>query len=132
MLTVNPRELARAAGTTSDEVDDDPVAVAADVARRSQVVVLCGGTAKHVVTPDGDAWVVEGGGPGPAASGSGDVQAGIITGLLARGAEPAQAAAWAGYVHARCGERLAATTGRVGYLARELPGEVPAVLAELA
>jgi NAD(P)H-hydrate repair Nnr-like enzyme with NAD(P)H-hydrate dehydratase domain len=95
-------------------------------------VVLCGGTAKHLVTPDGQAWVVEGGGPGLAASGSGDVQAGILAGLLARGVEPAQAAAWAGYVHARCGERLAAAIGPLGYLARELPAQVPRVLAELA
>lgn len=132
VLTVNPDELARTAGITPEEVTSDPVAAAATVARRSRVVVLCGGTVKHLVTPDGDAWTVEGGGPGLASSGSGDVQAGILGGLLARGAEPAQAAAWAGYLHARCGERLAATIGRLGYLARELPGQVPAVLAELA
>jgi NAD(P)H-hydrate repair Nnr-like enzyme with NAD(P)H-hydrate dehydratase domain len=65
-------------------------------------------------------------------SGSGDVQAGIVSGLLARGADPAQAAVWGGYVHARTGERLAAAVGLVGYLARELPGQVPAVLGELA
>lgn len=132
VLTANPVELARVAGTTTEEVTGDPVAVAASVARRSRVVVLCGGTVKHLVTPDGDAWAVEGGGPGLAASGSGDVQAGIVAGLLARGAGPAQAAAWAGYVHARCGERLAAGIGTLGYLARELPEQVPAVLAELA
>jgi NAD(P)H-hydrate repair Nnr-like enzyme with NAD(P)H-hydrate dehydratase domain len=65
-------------------------------------------------------------------SGSGDVQAGIVAGLLARGAEPAQAAVWGGYCHARAGERLATAVGTVGYLARELPGEVPRVLAELS
>lgn len=131
VLTVNPVELARTARTTVDEVTRDPLRVAAHVARRSRVVVLCGGTVKHLVTPDGEAWVVEGGGPGLATSGSGDVLAGILAGLLARGAAPAQAAAWAGYVHARCGERLAAAVGPVGYLARELPAEVPRVLAEL-
>jgi hydroxyethylthiazole kinase-like uncharacterized protein yjeF len=132
VLTVNPRELARTAGVSEAEVDDDTRAVAARVAARSHVVVVCGGTSKHVVTPEGDAWVVEGGGPGLASSGSGDVQSGVLAGLLARGASPAQAAVWAGYVHARCGERLAASIGPVGYLARELPGQVPAVLAELA
>jgi ADP-dependent NAD(P)H-hydrate dehydratase len=132
VLTVNPPELALTAHVTEAEVCQDPVAVALQVARRSRVVVVCGGPAKHVVTAEGDAWVVEGGGPGLAASGSGDVQAGILAGLLARGTSPAQAAVWAGYVHARCGERLAASIGPVGYLARELPGQVPAVLAELA
>lgn len=132
VLTVNPVELARTAHTTTEEATRHPLEVAARVARRSHVMVLCGGTAKHLVTPDGEAWVVEGGGPGLAASGSGDVQAGILAGLLARGAEPAQAAAWAGFVHARCGERLAAAVGPLGYLARELPEQVPRVLAELA
>ena len=132
VLTANPHELARTAHATDDEVARDPLGVTARVAARCQVVVLCGGTSKYLATPDGDAWVVEGGGPGLAASGSGDVQSGILAGLLARGADPARAAAWAGYVHARCGERLAAAVGPVGYLARELPAQVPAVLAELA
>jgi hypothetical protein len=40
--------------------------------------------------------------------------------------EPAQAAVWGAYVHARAGERLAAV-GVLGHLARELPAQVPAV-----
>jgi ADP-dependent NAD(P)H-hydrate dehydratase len=131
VLTVNPTELARTAGREESEVEADPYDAAATVARRSGVVVLCGGTEKLVVTPDGSAWVVQGGGDGLGVSGSGDVQGGIVAGLLARGAEPAQAAVWGGYLHARAGERLAAAVGTVGYLARELPAQVPAVLAEL-
>lgn len=132
VLTVNRKELAITADRDPDEVDRDPVSVACEVAERSQVVVLVGGTSKHVVTPDGRCWVIEGGGPGLGVSGSGDVQAGIVSGLLARGAEPAQAAVWGGYLHARSGERLAGAVGVVGYLARELPAQVPAVLGELA
>jgi NAD(P)H-hydrate repair Nnr-like enzyme with NAD(P)H-hydrate dehydratase domain len=132
VLTVNLGELAATAGRDEDEVADDPLPVARRVARDSRVVVLAGGATKHVVTPDGDAWRIEGGGPGLGVSGSGDVQAGIVAGLLARGADAAQAAVWGGYVHARCGERLAGAVGTVGYLARELPPAVPAVLAELS
>jgi hydroxyethylthiazole kinase-like uncharacterized protein yjeF len=132
VLTVNRKELAITADRDPDEVDVDPVGAASEVAERSQVVVLVGGTCKHVVTPDGRCWVIEGGGPGLGVSGSGDVQAGIVSGLLARGAEPAQAAVWGGYLHARSGERLAGAVGVVGYLARELPAQVPAVLGELA
>ncbi|WP_408898035.1 NAD(P)H-hydrate dehydratase [Nocardioides sp. R1-1] len=132
VLSVNPGELARTAGADPEVVGTDPVATAERVAAQCGVVVVCGGTAKHVVTPAGDAWVVEGGGPGLAASGSGDVHAGILGGLLARGAAPVAATVWAAHVHARCGERLAGTVGPVGYLARELSGEVPAVLDELA
>jgi len=59
------------------------------------------------------------------------VRAGVTAGLLARGAEPAQAAVWAAHLHGRAGERLAARVGRLGFLARELPPEVPRVLAEV-
>ncbi|HLN77217.1 MAG TPA: NAD(P)H-hydrate dehydratase [Nocardioidaceae bacterium] len=132
VLTVNPTELARTARRDETEVFEDPYDAALDVARRSHVVVLCGGEEKLVVTPDGKSWVVQGGSPGLGVSGSGDVQAGIVAGLVARGAEPAQAAVWGGYVHARAGERLATGVARVGYLARELTSEIPKVLAELA
>jgi ADP-dependent NAD(P)H-hydrate dehydratase len=131
VLSVNPSELARVSGAGPDDVGREPLSHAVALAGRCEVVVLCGGEDKYVAAPDGQAWVVTGGGPGLGVSGSGDVQAGIVAGLLARGAEPAQAAVWGGYVHARCGDRRAAAVATVGYLARELPAEVPAVLREL-
>lgn len=132
VLTVNPTELSRTAGREEEEVRRDPLAAARAVAQRSRVVVLCGGEEKLVVTPDGRSWVVQGGGTGLGVSGSGDVQAGIVAGLLARGAEPSQAAVWGASLHARAGERLASSVGTVGYLAREIPAELPAVLTELS
>ncbi len=39
---------------------------------------------------------------------------------------------WAAWLHGRSGERLASSVGRLGFLARELPGEVPRALAEVA
>lgn len=65
-------------------------------------------------------------------SGSGDTLAGIIVGLMARGASPAQAAIWGVYLHAKAGERLAETRGLLGYLAREIPDEIPGILADFA
>lgn len=58
-------------------------------------------------------------------SGSGDVLAGIIGGLLARGAAPEQAACWGLFVHAAAAARLAPTRGELGLLARELLDELP-------
>jgi NAD(P)H-hydrate repair Nnr-like enzyme with NAD(P)H-hydrate dehydratase domain len=60
------------------------------------------------------------------------VLAGIITGLAARGAAPFEAAVWGVHLHALAGDRLAARVGPLGYLARELPAEVPRLMAELA
>jgi ADP-dependent NAD(P)H-hydrate dehydratase len=88
-------------------------------------------TDKHVATPDGRAWVFQGVGPELGVSRSGDVQAAIVAGLLARGAAPDQVAVWAAYIHGRAGERLAAAIGVVGALAREQLDQVPRVRAEI-
>jgi ADP-dependent NAD(P)H-hydrate dehydratase len=131
VLAVNLTELARTTRTADEDVAGDPLRHTLALARRARVVVVCGGTHKFIATPAGRTWVVEGGGPGLGISGSGDVQAGIISGLFARGAEPAQAAVFGAYLHARAGERLAASVGALGYLAREVPGQVPRILAEI-
>ena len=132
VLTPNRHELALTLGRDDDEVDDDPAAATAELAARCRAVVSCGGSRSHVADPEGNSWVDETGGAGLGVAGSGDVMAGILTGLAARGAEPAQAAVWAAHVHGRAGDRLAASVGRLGYLAREVPTEIPRVLEELA
>jgi NAD(P)H-hydrate repair Nnr-like enzyme with NAD(P)H-hydrate dehydratase domain len=65
-------------------------------------------------------------------SGSGDVLAGIIVGLAARGAPLEQAAVWGVALHARAGQALAERLGPIGYLARELPAQIPMLLDQLA
>jgi ADP-dependent NAD(P)H-hydrate dehydratase len=84
-----------------------------------------------IADSQGRAWRVPLGHPGLATAGSGDVLAGAIVGLLARGAEPAQAACWGTYLHAMAGERLASAVGKVGFLARELVDQLPAIVSEL-
>jgi hydroxyethylthiazole kinase-like uncharacterized protein yjeF len=132
VLTMNPSEVAKTLKAEPDEVANDLRGAALELAERSRSIVLCGGTEKVVATPEGERWVVTEGGPGLGVSGSGDVQAGLVAGLLARGAEPAQAAVWGGYLHGRAGDKLAADVGVLGFLARELPGVVPGLLTWLS
>ena len=124
ILTPNSGELAGLLG--DDELEGREAA--ARVASTYGAVVVTQG---WVVGPDGSAWQSGNGGVGLGTSGSGDVLAGVVGGLLARGAEPAQAGVWGQYAHAAAGDQLAARTGRVGFLARELLDEVPSVLASL-
>jgi hydroxyethylthiazole kinase-like uncharacterized protein yjeF len=131
VLTPNREELAICAGVARQDVEDDPARVASGLAERVGAVVSVGGPASFVAAPDGRVWADAAGGVGLGVSGSGDVHAGVVAGLLARGAQPAQAAVWAAHLHGRAGERLASTVGRLGYLARELPDVIPAVLLEL-
>jgi NAD(P)H-hydrate repair Nnr-like enzyme with NAD(P)H-hydrate dehydratase domain len=90
--------------------------------------VLVKGVVSHVVTPDGKAWTYKGGSPGLGVSGSGDVLAGIVGGLLARGAEPLNALLWAVWLHGEAGTKLAKRVGPIGFLAREIAGEIPGLL----
>ena len=131
VLTPNLSELALTLDRGEDEVRQDPREAALALAERCRCVVSAGGPTTFIATPAGESWAVQAGGPGLGVSGSGDVQAGLVAGLCARGATPAQAGVWAAHLHGRAGDRLAATVGRLGFLARELPREVPAVLAEL-
>ena len=131
VLTPNPTEIAYALHADEDDIDDDPASSTLDLAGRTQAVVGLGGATSWIATPEGQLWKDESGNAGLGVSGSGDVRAGITGGLLARGADPAQAALWAAYLHGRAGERLASSVGRLGFLARELPAEIPRALAEV-
>jgi ADP-dependent NAD(P)H-hydrate dehydratase len=132
VLTLNPTEVSHTLGVEEVEVSDDPVSASVDLAGKARAVVLCGGSEKIVASPSGDVWRITTGNAGLGVSGSGDVQAGIVTGLLARGAEPEQAAVWGAWLHGRCGDVLAESVGPVGYLARELAAAVPRLMVEAA
>jgi NAD(P)H-hydrate repair Nnr-like enzyme with NAD(P)H-hydrate dehydratase domain len=109
-------------------VDEQPQAeVASEMAQRYGTVVSY---ESLIAAPDGRRWSVPAGHAGLGTSGSGDVLAGAIGGLLARGADLAQAACWGTYLHATAGDRLAARVGRLGFLARELADELPFVIVE--
>jgi ADP-dependent NAD(P)H-hydrate dehydratase len=108
------------------DAEDDLAAEARTLAERYHATVSLYG---HIATPDGQAWREESGDAGLGTSGSGDVRAGIVAGLLGRGAEPAQAACWGAFAHAVSGQRLAPRYGRTGFLARELVDEVASTIA---
>ena len=127
VLTPNDDEMERLIGRRPG--DDLPYGDLARLAARElgAVVALRGA----VASPDGRAWYGQAGHAGLGTSGSGDVLAGLVTGLAARGAPVEQAAVWGVHLHGEAGERLAARVGRLGFLARELLDEIPGVLTQL-
>jgi hydroxyethylthiazole kinase-like uncharacterized protein yjeF len=123
ILTPNDAETERLLGRETGDRDEDLT----EVAHRYGAVVSNMGS---IVAADGRRWSVQTGGPGLGTSGSGDVLAGAIAGLAARGATPAQAAVWGTFLHARSGDRLAESIAPLGFLARELLDELPRVLGD--
>ena len=117
------QEVCRLAGL-ADVGNDDPMALAV---RRTGAVLTSFGV---VLTPDGRSWQTSARPIGLGTSGTGDVLAGLVGGAVARCRDIVQGTCWATFAHMEAGVRLDATVG-VGYLARELPGQVPALLAAI-
>ena len=132
VLTPHAGEMASLLGCSKGDVLARPLAAARTAAEGFQSVVVLKGATTFVVTPDGRSWRHDGGVVGLGTSGSGDVLAGVITGLLARGAAPAVAAVWGVYLHAAAGRRVSGTLGTLGFLASDLLPVLPGLLEEFS
>ena len=128
VLLPNAGELASLLGCEEGEIAADPVACGLRAAERYRSLVLVKGVTSHVVDPGGHAWTYRGGAPGLGVSGSGDVLAGVVGGLLSRGAVPLAALLWGVWLHGEAGASLAKKVGPIGFLAREIANEIPALL----
>ena len=128
VLTPHAAEMSMATGIDEAEVRSDSARVALEAAAAYSAIVALKGATTFIATPSGDLYRYEGGDVGLATSGSGDTLAGIVAGLLDRGADPLTAAAWGVYLHGEAGNVLAKRVGRIGYLARELLDEIPMLL----
>jgi ADP-dependent NAD(P)H-hydrate dehydratase len=131
VLTPHAGEMAKLLGAPREEVLADPLGAGRRAAAALGAVVAMKGGCTFVVSPRGEAWSCDQGNVGLATSGSGDTLAGVVAGLLARGAPPVQATLWGVFLHGEAGNRLARTRGPVGFLARELLAEIPSIMAGL-
>jgi len=131
ILTPHAGEMAHLTGHDKEDLKEDCVDVARRQAAAWNAVLALKGATTAIATPDRRAWTHSAEAPGLGTSGSGDVLAGLVAGLLARGAEPVAAAACGVWLHGEAGNALARRLGPVGFLARELLHEIPALLTSL-
>ena len=101
-----------------------------EAAARAGCTVLFKGADTVIADPSGQCSInsahYERSAPWLATAGAGDVLAGFITGLLARGFAPHQAAATAAYLHVDCARSFGP-----GLIAEDLPEQLPRVLNDL-
>lgn len=128
VLLPHAGELASLLDCEEEEIAAKPLECGLRAAERYRSLVLVKGVTSQIVHPDGRAWTYSGGAPGLGVSGSGDVLAGIVGGLLSRGADPLAALLWGVWLHGEAGAELAKKAGPIGFLAREIADQVPALL----
>jgi hydroxyethylthiazole kinase-like uncharacterized protein yjeF len=128
VLTPHAGEMATLLGVDKREVEADPASIALHAAQRLSAVVALKGAESWIASPEGELLHYTGGNVGLATSGSGDTLAGIVAGLSARGATAMEAAAWSVFLHGSAGNVLSRRTGPIGFLARELLDEIPALM----
>ena len=101
-----------------------------DAAKRAGCVVLYKGADTVIADPEGRAAInsahYERAAPWLATAGSGDVLAGFITGLMARGFQPMQAAETGAWLHVECALKFGP-----GLIAEDIAEQLPKVFADL-
>ncbi len=124
ILTPHEGELHRLVKSLSNApVDGDRLSLGMWVSEHLQCTVVAKGPDTYVITPGEDIYHNDDcGNPGMATAGSGDVLAGIITGLLAQGVPAHQAAVYGVRIHALAGDAAAAALGEHGLMAGDIAG----------
>ncbi|GMU41083.1 MAG: bifunctional NAD(P)H-hydrate repair enzyme Nnr [Chloroflexota bacterium] len=127
VLTPHPGEMARLTGRTVAEVQAVRLAVACEYAARTGSVVVLKGAGTVIAAPDGRARISDVATSALAHAGTGDVLAGLITGLIAQGLDPFEAASAAVWVHAETARQVAEVYGDASTLASDLLKAMPEV-----
>ena len=111
VITPHIGEFARMLRLTTAEVSADAEELALKFASENNVIVVLKGSKTLIATPDGRLFVNDAANSGLAKGGSGDVLAGLLTGLLAQGLEPYKATCAAVFIHSKSGESAATELG---------------------
>jgi NAD(P)H-hydrate epimerase len=126
VLTPHAGELGRLLERESAEVGAHRLSAAREAAERSGCVVLLKGDDTIVAPPGGPVAISPGATAALATAGTGDVLAGMIGALLAKGLDPLEASAAATLAHARAGIAAAERWGADHVIAGDVIDAIPA------
>ena len=120
ILTPHPGEAARMLGSSVPAVEADRYQALATLIEQQGATVILKGAGSLVGTPGRTPAVIEGGNPGMATAGMGDVLSGALGALLGQGMDPLSAAVTGAAWHAAAADHALAQTGLLGLLAGDL------------
>ena len=123
ILTPHEGEFSRLSGMKVEERQRSAETLASEL---GIIIALKGhGT---VITDGNTTYINETGNPGMAVGGSGDVLAGMITGLIGQGIEPLAATAASVWLHGKAGDLCAVRLGQYGMLPSDMLDMLPQLL----
>lgn len=118
ILSPHPKEFERLFGAAADETARIRLLRQQAVERRWVIILKNAYTI--IALPNGDLFFNSSGNAGMATAGTGDVLTGLLTGLLARGYKPADAAILGVYLHGLAGDLASAEWGQESLIASDL------------
>lgn len=129
ILTPHPGEFARLTGRRGSR--EEQITAAVELAKRAGIIVVLKGH-QTLVTDGVVQYSNSTGNPGMATGGTGDVLTGVLTGLLAQGMSPIDAARLGVYVHGLAGDLAAEELGQVSLTASDVVRYLPQAFCEIA
>jgi NAD(P)H-hydrate epimerase len=118
ILTPHPKEFQRLAGHWKD--DFEKLDILRNFCSKYHVYLVLKGAHTATCFPDGKIYFNSTGNPGMATAGSGDVLTGMITGLLAQGYTPGQAAVIGVFIHGLAGDLAMKEKGMESLIAGDI------------
>jgi NAD(P)H-hydrate epimerase len=129
ILTPHPKEFDRMVGESRNSYERHLKQM--NFARDHKVIVVLKGAYTGIAHPDGSYWFNTTGNPGMATGGSGDVLTGLITGFLAQGMEPIDAALCGVHLHGIAGDLAAKSSSQEALIAGDLVRHIGAAFMEI-
>lgn len=131
ILTPHPGEMAILTGLSKEDIQSDRIEIAERFAAKWKQVVLLKGAFSVIAAPDGRTALLPIATPALATAGTGDVLAGLITGLRAQDLSAFDAAVEGASLHGMAGLNAAeAFGGTASVLASDLLAEIPYLFKE--
>jgi NAD(P)H-hydrate epimerase len=124
VLTPHAGEMARLLKTTSAQIEQNRIEIAADFSKKYGVYTVLKGANTIAATPRGDLSVNVMGNPGMATAGSGDMLAGIMLALLSQGMAVSDAVKGAVWLHSAAGDRAVNRLGERAMLPTDMIEEL--------
>ncbi len=131
IITPHLGEFARLYGCTIPEASDNITAFPEKLADKLNCIVVCKDARTVVTRPETEtAYINTAGNAGMATAGSGDVLAGVITGLLVQGMDAWEAAKSGVYLHSVAGDMAAKLCGEHSMMASDIIERIQELLKE--